>query len=288
MKPLYKQQTELSEAYIQKKLIEFLHEDNADSDLTTQFTLLNCTKQATAQIVAEEELVFAGATIIQNIFKEANIQSLISNGKPCKAGDVLATIVGDTQLLLSRERVLLNLLQRLSGIASLTNHYVEKINSQEIKILDTRKTTPGLRLFEKHAVTIGGGYNHRLDLYDGVMFKDNHLTITTNLNNSLKQLKKTHANKNVQIEVDTPEQLQALFSNMSIQADAVLLDNMLPEEVIKCSQFIRSKFPECFIEVSGGITLDNLLNYRDIDIDGISIGAITHQAVSKNIKLEFK
>jgi nicotinate-nucleotide pyrophosphorylase (carboxylating) len=120
------------------------------------------------------------------------------------------------------------------------------------------------------------------------MFKDNHLTITTNLNNSLNQLKKTHANKKVQIEVDTPEQLQALFGNISIQADAVLLDNMLPEEAIKCSQVIRSKFPECFIEVSGGITLDNLLNYRDIDIDGISVGAITHQAVSKNIKLEFK
>jgi len=288
MKPLYTQQAELSEKYIQKKISEFLNEDKADLDLTTEAALLNHTKQVTGQIVAEEDLVFAGAAIIHSIFKKTNTQNLISNGQKCRAGDIIAIISGDAQLLLSRERVLLNLLQHLSGIASLTNCYVKTLNSKSIKILDTRKTTPGLRLFEKQAVTIGGGYNHRLDLCDGIMFKDNHLAITTNLKNSLNQLKNTHANKNIQVEIDTFEQLQTLFNKASIQVDAILLDNMLPEEVISCVEFIRNKTPNCFIEVSGGITLDNLLHYRDIDIDGISVGAITHQAVSKNIKFEFK
>jgi len=288
MKPLYTQQEELSKQYIQTKITEFLKEDSAETDLTTEAALLNKTTQAVGQIIAEEDMVFVGGSIIRCVFKNAKKQKVISNGQRCKAGDIIATIAGDAQLLLSRERVLLNLLQRLSGIASLTSRYVKTLNSEQIKILDTRKTTPGLRLFEKHAVTVGGGYNHRLNLSDGTMFKDNHLAIITDLNDSLNQLKKKYANKNIQIEVDTKAQLETLFNNTSIQIDAILLDNMSPDEVIRCSQIIRTQAPQCFIEVSGGITLENLLKYRDTDIDGISIGAITHQAVSKNIKLEFK
>lgn len=288
MKPLYTQQEELSKQYIQTKITEFLKEDSAETDLTTEAALLNKTTQAVGQIIAEEDMVFVGGSIIRCVFKNAKKQKVISNGQRCKAGDIIATIAGDAQLLLSRERVLLNLLQRLSGIASLTSRYVKTLNSEQIKILDTRKTTPGLRLFEKHAVTVGGGYNHRLNLSDGIMFKDNHLAIITDLNDSLNQLKKKYANKNIQIEVDTKAQLETLFNNTSIQIDAILLDNMSPDEVIRCSQIIRTQAPQCFIEVSGGITLDNLLKYRDTDIDGISIGAITHQAVSKNIKFEFK
>jgi len=288
MKPLYTQQEELSKQYIQTKITEFLKEDSAETDLTTEAALLNKTTQAVGQIIAEEDMVFVGGSIIRCVFKNAKKQKVISNGQRCKAGDIIATIAGDAQLLLSRERVLLNLLQRLSGIASLTSRYVKTLNSEQIKILDTRKTTPGLRLFEKHAVTVGGGYNHRLNLSDGIMFKDNHLAIITDLNDSLNQLKKKYANKNIQIEVDTKAQLETLFNNTSIQVDAILLDNMSPDEVIRCSQIIRTQAPQCFIEVSGGITLDNLLKYRDTDIDGISIGAITHQAVSKNIKFEFK
>jgi len=288
MKALYTQHSKLTSQYIDQKLNDFLIEDHADTDLTTKVTLLNKPSTATAKIVVEQKLIFVGTDIIKRIFNDADINILVSEGTKCVPGDVVATIKGESQLLLSRERVLLNLLQRLSGVATLTNQYVTQLNSSAIKILDTRKTTPGLRLFEKHAVTVGGGYNHRLDLEDGVMFKDNHLAIIANISSSLKKIKEDHPGKKIQIEVDTIEQLQNLCHDNLIDVDAVLLDNMLPEQVIQCASLIRKNNNKCFIEVSGGITLDNLSDYNQIDVDGISIGAITHQSVSKNIKFEFE
>ena len=160
--------------------------------------------------------------------------------------------------------------------------------SSNIKILDTRKTTPGLRLFEKHAVCIGGGYNHRFDLYEGVMIKDNHLIIIDNLDLTLQTLKTEHPNKKIEIEVDTFDQLEKFLDLLSVSVDAILLDNMNKSETIKCVQTIRQHLPSCFIESSGGINLDNILNYKDVGVDGISIGALTHQAQSKNIKFEFQ
>jgi len=288
MKALYTQHSKLTSQYIDRKLNDFLIEDHADTDLTTKVTLLNKPSTAIAKIVVEQKLIFVGTDIIKRIFNDADINILVSEGTKCVPGDVVATIKGESQLLLSRERVLLNLLQRLSGVATLTNQYVTQLNSSTIKILDTRKTTPGLRLFEKHAVTIGGGYNHRLDLEDGVMFKDNHLAIIANISSSLKKIKEDHPGKKIQIEVDTIEQLQNLCHDNLIDVDAVLLDNMLPEQVIQCASLIRKNNNKCFIEVSGGITLDNLSDYNQTDVDGISIGAITHQSVSKNIKFEFE
>tara|TARA_X000000368_G_scaffold241488_1_gene190708 strand:- start:1831 stop:2697 length:867 start_codon:yes stop_codon:yes gene_type:complete len=288
MKALYTQHSKLTSQYIDQKLNDFLIEDHADTDLTTKVTLLNKPSTATAKIVVEQKLIFVGIDIIKRIFNDADINILVSEGTKCVPGDVVATIKGESQLLLSRERVLLNLLQRLSGVATLTNQYVTQLNSSAIKILDTRKTTPGLRLFEKHAVTVGGGYNHRLDLEDGVMFKDNHLAIIANISSSLKKIKEDHPGKKIQIEVDTIEQLQNLCHDNLIDVDAVLLDNMLPEQVIQCASLIRKNNNKCFIEVSGGITLDNLSDYNQTDVDGISIGAITHQSVSKNIKFEFE
>tara|TARA_Y100000748_G_scaffold149920_1_gene125363 strand:- start:1915 stop:2781 length:867 start_codon:yes stop_codon:yes gene_type:complete len=288
MKALYTQHSKLTSQYIDQKLNDFLIEDHADTDLTTKVTLLNKPSTATAKIVVEQKLIFVGTDIIKRIFNDADINILVSEGTKCVPGDVVATIKGESQLLLSRERVLLNLLQRLSGVATLTNQYVTQLNSSAIKILDTRKTTPGLRLFEKHAVTVGGGYNHRLDLEDGVMFKDNHLAIIANISSSLKKIKEDHPGKKIQIEVDTIEQLQNLCHDNLIDVDAVLLDNMLPEQVIQCASLIRKNNNKCFIEVSGGITLDNLSDYNQTDVDGISIGAITHQSVSKNIKFEFE
>ena len=189
--------------------------------------------------------------------------------------------------MLTRERVVLNLLQRLSGIASLTNQYVEKVG-KKIKILDTRKTTPGLRVLEKYAVTVGGGFNHRLDLNDGSMFKDNHLILSNNFNEVVYKFKKKHPNKKLQIEVDTYEQLYQICTSISFNIDAILLDNMGPDKAAECSKLIRTLQPKCFIELSGGITLKNILNYKKVDIDGISVGALTHQAQSKNIKLDIQ
>ena len=287
MKTLYSQQTVLSSQYINSKIQEFLNEDYAHKDITTKFSLLKKSTIVIADIIAEQNLIFTGTPIIMSMFQDCQISIIIQEGNQCNTGDKLVRIIGDATLLLSRERVLLNLIQRLSGIASLTHHYVNTLNTKSIKILDTRKTTPGLRLFEKYAVTIGGGYNHRVDLYDGVMFKDNHFTVLNDLKKSITQLKIKYPNKKIQIEVDTFNQLALIINQIDLQIDAILLDNMIPNETIKCVQLIRSKLPNCFIESSGGITLENINNYKHIDIDGISIGALTHQAVSKSIKFEF-
>ena len=289
MNTLYAQQTTLPSKYINSKVLEFLKEDYADQDITTQNLLLEINKTVTSNIVAEQKLIFVGEKIIKNIFKNCQIQHLIQDGQQCQSGDKIATIIGDPRLLLSRERVLLNLIQRLSGIATLTDKYVQTLKTPNIKILDTRKTTPGLRLFEKYAVTIGGGYNHRMHLYDGAMFKDNHLTILNNFSKTIKTLKNNHPNKHIQIEVDQIQQLRNILQSIPNTQDihAILLDNMTLNEIRQCSKIIRMKLPHCFIESSGGITLTKILDYQHIDIDGISIGALTHQATSKNIKFEF-
>ena len=285
---LYTQILSLPTDYIQTQLKIFYKEDNIEKDLSTLFTIQHNNPQTTAHLIAEEDLMVAGLPVIDVMFQKHIIQKHKEDGELCKAGDILCSIIAPASSLLSYERVLLNLIQRMSSIASLTNKYIKRINSSKIKILDTRKTTPGLRLFEKYAVCVGGGHNHRFDLYDGVMIKDNHLAINNNLNVSLINLKKEHPNKKIQIEVDNFIQLKLILNSITNKIDAILLDNMNKSETIKCATFIRQQLPQCFIEVSGGINLNNILHYQGIDIDGISIGALTHQVGSKNIKLEFQ
>ena len=287
MRPLYKQQTTLSAQYIQTKIDEFLIEDMAHQDLTTQFISNSPSQLCTAHIIAEEDLIFSGAPIINYIFKQYKMKQHIHDGTACKPGDRIYTITAPANLLLSHERIILNLIQRLCGITTLTTEYVNKLNSNMIKILDTRKTTPGLRLFEKYAVHIGGGYNHRVDLYDGVMIKDNHLTIIDSLEEFLYQLHKQYPNIKTQIEIDNFQQLKQIITAKT-KVRAVLLDNMDSKETIECVAYITKALPTCFIESSGGINLNNITHYRNTGVHGISIGALTHQAVCKNIKLEFK
>tara|TARA_B100001123_G_scaffold381691_1_gene452270 strand:- start:25 stop:897 length:873 start_codon:yes stop_codon:yes gene_type:complete len=287
MKTLYKQHKTLPEEYIIKKVIEFLKEDCSNQDITGQATMHQNNNIITSHIIAEEDLILSGTPIITHMFSNDKIESHKVDGEHCCAGDIITTISGTANSILSKERVALNLIQRLTGISTLTHQYVSTLNSTKIKILDTRKTTPGLRLFEKYAVTIGGGYNHRLDLLDGVMFKDNHLTLLNNLSDAIQHIKKCHPNKKIQIEVDNFNQLKVLLHIHKKNIDAILLDNMSPQETTQCTTLIRKQLPQCFVESSGGITLKNLLDYKNLDIDGISIGALTHQAQSKNIKMEF-
>lgn len=285
---LYAQQTSLNHRDIKEQLKFFYQEDQVAQDLSTLYATHKNDPQITAALIAEENLIVAGLSIIDVMFEKYIITKHTKDGHLIDAGETICNISAPASILLSYERTLLNLIQRMSGIASLTNRYVKTLNSPKIKILDTRKTTPGLRLFEKHAVYLGGGYNHRLDLYDGVMIKDNHLTIIDNLDLTLQRFKTEHPNKKIELEVDTFHQLTKLLHSLSVPLDAILLDNMSPTETTKCTKFIRQHLPGCFIESSGGINLNNILNYTDIDVDGISIGALTHQSQSKNIKLEFK
>ena len=285
MKPLYKQHTTIPEQYINDCFDRFLNEDQAYRDLSTQFSI-NKQTWVTAHLIAEEPLIFTGEPILRTIFKKFDIYAMAAEGQACIAGDVLATIKAPANTLLSYERVLLNLIQRLSGIAFLTSQYVHKLNSSEIKILDTRKTTPGIRLFEKYAVNVGGGYNHRLNLYEGIMLKDNHLSLIDDLEKVIFNIRNQHPNKKIQIEIDYINQLKEHLKP-HFPIDAILLDNMDREQTIECVQYIKENWPLCFIESSGGINLKNIHNYIDTGIHAISIGALTHQAASKNIKLEF-
>ena len=232
------------------------------------------------------DIQFESISSTKNIDKVS--KNILKDGSVCYAGDILYELEAPASILLSYERILLNLIQRMSGIASLTNQYVQTLNSSTIKILDTRKTTPGLRLFEKYSVFLGGGYNHRFDLNEGVMIKDNHLAIIDDLDTHLIEFHQQYPNKKIQIEVDNFKQLKGILNSLTIKIDAILLDNMNATQTAKCAQLIRKSLPECFIESSGGINLNNITNYQSLDIDGISIGALTHQANSKNIKLEFQ
>jgi len=288
MEPLYTQQKTLRVADIAKQLETFYKEDKTKQDLSTLCATREKDPQTSAQLIAEEELIVAGLPLFNILFQKQNIKQHKKEGSLCKAGDLLYELTAPASILLSYERILLNLIQRMSGIASLTNQYVKTLNSPTIKILDTRKTTPGIRIFEKYAVYIGGGYNHRFDLNEGVMIKDNHLAIIKNLDSNLAYLQQKYPNKNIQIEVDSFNQLNLILNSVTIKIDAILLDNMNAKQTEKCATLIRKHLPKCFIESSGGISLQNILYYKPLDIDGVSIGALTHQAQSKNIKLEFQ
>ena len=174
---LYTQHTKLQKKDITKQLKTFYQEDRVAVDLSTIYATRKNDPHITATLIAEENLIVSGLSIADVIFEKYTVTKHKQDGELCNIDQPICSISAPASILLSYERILLNLIQRMSGIASLTHQYVRRLNSSNIKILDTRKTTPGLRLFEKHAVCIGGGYNHRFDLYEGVMIKDNHLII---------------------------------------------------------------------------------------------------------------
>tara|TARA_B100002052_G_scaffold42502_2_gene34767 strand:- start:1274 stop:2119 length:846 start_codon:yes stop_codon:yes gene_type:complete len=278
----YTQYNTLEVNEIVKKINDFIDEDIPNGDMTTNLTV-NDNISIEADIVAMDDMIFAGEQIIPHCFN-ANIEVYKNDGDKLRPNDIIGTIKGDAKSILSRERVMLNIIQRLSGIATHTKKYVDLANPFNVKILDTRKTTPGMRMFEKYAVKCGGGYNHRFSLSDGILIKDNHIESAGSIENVLENIDKQYW---IELEVDTIDQIkQALSYNIN----GFLLDNMHREKIIECVQVIRSHpmGDNIFIEASGGINLMNITPYLDTGIDGISIGALTHQINSCDIKLEFK
>ena len=278
---LYKQIDSISKKTIKEKLEIFFDEDDIKNDITTN-TFIDNKKIVKAVFVAEFEGVFCGAQIIENAFsKNVNVSIFIKDGFKVKEGFKLATIEGPSFEILRKERVVLNLIQRMSGIASETHRYASKAFRKNIKILDTRKTSPGIRIFEKYAVSCGGGKNHRFNLSKGIMIKDNHIGSNKNIKEIFEKVKKTTVP--IQVEIDTKKQLEECLKQ---KIDAVLLDNMEPQKIKECIQIIKKSNQKIFIEVSGGITFKTLNRYLIPGVDAISVGAIIHQATFKNIKLE--
>ena len=282
----YPQNKHLSEEYIVKKISEFWKEDMPSGDQTTECIVPENTR-IKAEIQAMEELVFAGEKIIPHCFgNECQITINQEDGNLVSSGDVLGMVTGSARYILSRERVMLNLIQRLCGIATISSKYAKIANPFNVMILDTRKTTPGLRLFEKYAVAIGGSYNHRLNLSDGILIKDNHVIAAGSITRAIESAQKSNPNLPLEVEVDNIDQIKEAIK---IGVDGLLLDNMDADTIRLAVSIIRKSKngDDIFVEASGGINIENIHPYLDTGINAISIGALTHQAISKDIRLEF-
>jgi nicotinate-nucleotide pyrophosphorylase (carboxylating) len=282
---------------IEAVLAQALVEDQAVSDATTNVTI-DPNLRATASIIARQDLVVAGLGAIPRFLEifahldprptahtryEVISHPEIFDGVRVQKGQVLAVIRHNARVLLSCERVILNLLQHLSGIATLTRQYVDAIQGTKARILDTRKTVPGLRALEKYAVLCGGGTNHRLDLASGILIKNNHISLGGGLRTAVKNaLEKRQPGNRVQVEVRTQQELE---DALEVGAEAILLDNMTPARIKDAVDRIRRENRWIPIEASGGIVLENVRSYAEAGPDFISVGALTHSAKAADISM---
>ena len=266
-----------------------LLEDVGRGDVTSRLTV-DEDARALARFVAREELVVSGLEAARAVFFEAGAEigfiGLAGEGERVPAGVVLAEVEGPARRILAAERVALNLVMRLSGIATLTSRYAGAITGTGARITDTRKTTPGLRNLEKAAVRAGGGTNHRAGLDDGVLIKDNHLALAGGVTEAVRRARagSPHLLK-VEVEV---ESIEALREALRAGADVVLLDNMTPGEVRRCVELARAESPGTLIEVSGNVNLETVREYAEAGPDLISVGALTHSAPSADVSLEME
>jgi len=244
---------------------------------------------AHAQIVAKEAMVIAGLAVAKEVFHQIDDSLTLTfqqrDGAWIKANTQLLTITGNSQSLLQAERVALNFIQRLSGISTLTRQFCRAVQGHSVKIADTRKTTPGLRGLEKWAVRLGGGYNHRFSLNDGILIKDNHLMLLAANNISLSQacrLAKQQAPHGLRVSVEV-ESLSQVRQALQGHADIILLDNMTPSKIRQAVKIIKG---QALVEVSGGITLQNIQDIAKTGIDIISIGALTHSAPAMDLSMD--
>jgi nicotinate-nucleotide pyrophosphorylase (carboxylating) len=269
-----------------------LDEDIGRGDITSR-SIVRPGTRARGSFLAKQEIVLAGLEVADAAFSAFDhtlqIESAVGDGEVIPAGKVFARVTGEAQTLLASERVALNFLQHLSGIATITRRYVEAIDGTNAIIVDTRKTMPGLRLLEKYAVTVGGGRNHRLGLDDGVLIKDNHIALAGSPSEAVRRAREVvgHLHK-IEVEVATLDQVREA---LKIKADILLLDNMSPDTVRQAVEIVREAEPDekrTLLEASGGITIDNVRAYAEAGVDLISIGALTHSAPSVDISFKIR
>ncbi|MCB1215467.1 MAG: carboxylating nicotinate-nucleotide diphosphorylase [Deltaproteobacteria bacterium] len=273
------------DTFTKKIIAQSLKEDCIQKDPTSRL-LIPPQLNTKAFILAKEDLVLCGLFLAKEVFRQVDpkieCKILIQEGQWVKKGNQVLKIQGNARSILAGERVALNFLQRLSGIATLTKKYVEAIEGSPAKILDTRKTTPTLRNLERYAVRVGGGVNHRFDLSQSIMVKDNHRALSGNLTDILEKLKK--AKVPVIIEVETLKELQEA---LAAGARYLQLDNMKLKQLKNCVDYVRQiKGTKIILEATGGINLKNAGSIAKTGVDYLSIGALTHSAKAVDLSLE--
>ncbi|KAA6312567.1 Nicotinate-nucleotide pyrophosphorylase (carboxylating) [termite gut metagenome] len=271
------------------KLIDLAFaEDIGDGDHTT----LSCippTATGKSKLLIKEAGILAGIEVAKEIFwrfdSSMKVEVFIHDGAEVKPGDIPMIVEGKIQSLLQTERLMLNVVQRMSGIATMTRNYVKQLEGTKTRILDTRKTTPGMRMLEKAAVKIGGGVNHRIGLFDMILLKDNHVDFAGGIEQAITltkaYLKETNKELKIEIEIRNFDELQQVLSTGGI--DRIMFDNFTVENTKKAVELIAGRYE---IESSGGITFDNLRSYAECGVDYISVGALTHSA--KGLDMSFK
>lgn len=268
---------------------DFLDEDIGRGDITTQSTVPPTT-QGVGRFWAKSDLVVAGLEVVDTVFAtldpQLELEAFVYDGEYVKAGKELARIEGSAAILLAGERVALNLMQRMSGVATITRKYVDAIRGTGAHVVDTRKTMPGLRMLDKYAVRVGGGRNHRYGLDDGILIKDNHIALAGGIQKAVACARE-YASHLLKIEVEVSNMAQ-LKEAVNVGVDVILLDNMSVEQTKECVEYVR-KQPngrQILIEASGNITLETISEYAKTGVDLISSGAITHSAPAVDISFK--
>jgi len=269
---------------IDKLIKQALLEDIGTGDITTD-SIIPYDLKTKGIIKTKEEGVIAGLNIANLVFKklDSNIifQEKIKDGAKVSRNKILAEITGPARTILKGERVALNFLQRMSGIATITSKFCQEVKDFPVRIVDTRKTTPGLRIIEKYAVRMGGGYNHRFGLYDAVLIKDNHIAVAGGIKLAINSVRKQISNTvNIEVEVENLSQLQEA---LEMKVDIIMLDNMNLDTMREAVKIVKGN---ALIEASGGITLEKVRKIAQTGVDLISIGALTHSVKSLDIGME--
>ncbi len=263
-------------------------EDIGDGDHTT----LCCIPEdamGKSHLLIKEDGILAGVEVAKKVFNRFDatmqVEVLINDGTPVKKGDIAMIVSGKTRSLLQTERLMLNIMQRMSGIATMTAKYVERLKGTKTRVLDTRKTTPGMRMLEKQAVKIGGGTNHRIGLFDMILLKDNHVDFAGGITNAIdrchKYLEEKGLDLKIEIEVRSFDELQQVLDHGGV--DRIMLDNFNPADTKKAVEIIAGRFET---ESSGGITFETIREYAECGVDFISVGALTHSV--KGLDMSFK
>ncbi len=275
----------LFDQYADMLISTALAEDVSSGDITTEATV-PVGRQAHAELVAKEDFIVAGLDIAEKTFAKMNkkviFTALVSDGDYARKGKVLASVSGPARAILTGERVALNFMQRLSGIATHTRAFIDKIKGLDITLLDTRKTTPCMRILERYAVKVGGAKNHRFGLFDAILIKDNHIQAAGGVAKAIEAVRKNYS-KEAPIEVEVSNQRE-LKEALKAKADIIMLDNMNASRIRAALKIIKG---QAVSEASGGINLDNIRAIAETGVDCISIGSLTHSARAMDISLRF-